>query len=168
MKDLAEHMAFYGSYHRDWRNRLTHFIGVPLIMFSILNSHGLTAHRGRRCRAVPGDVVHAGRLGLLLFARRGAGPGDDGVHGSATCARRACGGLAARHLRRGIRRRFRRGLDYPVDRPWVRGQKKPALFDNLFQVIVAPIFLMAELFFGLGAKRALRTRVETLIEQRMP
>ena len=36
MKSLAEHMAFYSSYHRDPRNRLTHFFGVPVIVYAIL------------------------------------------------------------------------------------------------------------------------------------
>ena len=35
MKTLAEHMAFYGSYHRDLRNRLTHFVGVPSIILAV-------------------------------------------------------------------------------------------------------------------------------------
>ena len=33
-------MSFYGAYHRDMRNRLTHFIGVPAIMFAILLAAG--------------------------------------------------------------------------------------------------------------------------------
>src|SRR5450631_2494552 len=36
MKPLAHHMASYGAYHRDPRNRATHFIGVPMIMFALL------------------------------------------------------------------------------------------------------------------------------------
>jgi uncharacterized membrane protein YGL010W len=43
--------------------------------------------------------------------------------------------------------------------------RKPALLDNLFQVLVAPIFLMAELFFALGAKHALREEVEVLMRK---
>ena len=36
MTPLARHMAVYAAYHRDPRNRLTHFIGVPAIAFAIL------------------------------------------------------------------------------------------------------------------------------------
>jgi uncharacterized membrane protein YGL010W len=35
MKSLAEQMAAYGKYHRDARNKLTHFVGVPLVTFAI-------------------------------------------------------------------------------------------------------------------------------------
>jgi uncharacterized membrane protein YGL010W len=43
--------------------------------------------------------------------------------------------------------------------------RKPALVDNFFQVLIAPIFLMAELFFALGYKREVAERVEQLALQ---
>jgi hypothetical protein len=33
---FARQLAIYASYHRDHRNRATHFIGIPAIVFSIL------------------------------------------------------------------------------------------------------------------------------------
>ena len=33
MKSLEQQMAFYTAYHRDARNKATHFIGVPMIVF---------------------------------------------------------------------------------------------------------------------------------------
>src|SRR5579871_3937034 len=33
---LAKLLADYGSYHRDARNRLTHYFGVPAIAYSVL------------------------------------------------------------------------------------------------------------------------------------
>ena len=36
MKTLAQQMAVYNAYHRDERNKLTHFIGVPLIVVALL------------------------------------------------------------------------------------------------------------------------------------
>ncbi len=38
--------------------------------------------------------------------------------------------------------------------------RKPALADNLFQIFVAPIFLCAELFFALGYKPRLHAAVQ--------
>jgi uncharacterized membrane protein YGL010W len=35
MKTLAEQVAAYEAYHHDWRNRATHFVGVPLVTFAI-------------------------------------------------------------------------------------------------------------------------------------
>ena len=35
MTSLKEQLESYGAYHRDPRNKLTHFVGVPLVTFSI-------------------------------------------------------------------------------------------------------------------------------------
>lgn len=35
MKSLAEQVRAYGAYHHDWRNKITHFLGVPLVVFSL-------------------------------------------------------------------------------------------------------------------------------------
>src|SRR5262245_65291910 len=35
MKSLREQMESYGAYHKDPRNKLTHFVGVPLVTFSL-------------------------------------------------------------------------------------------------------------------------------------
>jgi uncharacterized membrane protein YGL010W len=40
MKSLAEQLESYAAYHRDWRNKLTHFVGVPLVTFSLLLALG--------------------------------------------------------------------------------------------------------------------------------
>jgi uncharacterized membrane protein YGL010W len=36
MKTLEQQMAFYAAYHRDTRNKISHFIGVPLIVFGVM------------------------------------------------------------------------------------------------------------------------------------
>jgi uncharacterized membrane protein YGL010W len=40
--------------------------------------------------------------------------------------------------------------------------KKPALVDNFFQVFIAPIFLMAEVFFLFGYKKEVLKKMEEL------
>src|SRR5262249_51207859 len=32
---LADELGVYATYHRDWRNKLTHFVGVPLLTFAL-------------------------------------------------------------------------------------------------------------------------------------
>ena len=39
-------------------------------------------------------------------------------------------------------------------------RRRPALADNILQIFVAPIFLVAEVFFALGCKRGLLERIE--------
>src|SRR5215831_10563838 len=36
MKNLEEQMSFYAAYHQDARNKATHFIGVPVIVLSLM------------------------------------------------------------------------------------------------------------------------------------
>ena len=36
MSNLPALLADYGAYHRDPRNRLTHYLGVPAIVYAIL------------------------------------------------------------------------------------------------------------------------------------
>src|SRR5690606_12458016 len=46
MKILVDHLAQYAAYHRDRRNILSHFIGIPMIVLSIavlLSRPGLEA-----------------------------------------------------------------------------------------------------------------------------
>ena len=35
MKNLVDHLSQYASYHRDSRNIVTHFIGIPLIVLAV-------------------------------------------------------------------------------------------------------------------------------------
>ncbi|NBA97192.1 DUF962 domain-containing protein [Pseudomonas sp. R5(2019)] len=35
MKNLVEHLSEYAAYHRDPRNIVSHFIGIPLIVVAV-------------------------------------------------------------------------------------------------------------------------------------
>jgi len=39
-KKLIAQMKSYKSYHRDWRNKATHFVGVPMVVIGIFISLG--------------------------------------------------------------------------------------------------------------------------------
>jgi uncharacterized membrane protein YGL010W len=36
LKTLEDQMSFYAAYHQDARNKATHFVGVPMIAFSLM------------------------------------------------------------------------------------------------------------------------------------
>lgn len=40
MMSLKQQMQSYGAYHKDPRNKLTHFVGVPLVTFSLFLALG--------------------------------------------------------------------------------------------------------------------------------
>jgi uncharacterized membrane protein YGL010W len=156
VKTLDQQMAVYAAYHRDRRNRLTHFIGVPAIVFAILVpmnwvplGDGLTlAHVFLGAVLayyflldVPLAIATAiASCALFYAAKLTAGTGF------------ASGWTWAGAF-------FVGGWIFQLVGHVFEG-RKPALADNLFQIFIAPIFLVAELFFALGLKRDVREKVE--------
>jgi uncharacterized membrane protein YGL010W len=156
LKTLDQQMAVYAAYHRNRWNRLTHFIGVPAIVFAILVpmcwvplGDGLTlAHAFLGAVLayyflldVPLAIATAAVSCVLFYAARLA----------------ARTGFASGWIWCGVF--FIGGWTFQLAGHAFEG-RKPALADNLFQIFIAPIFLVAELFFALGLKRDVRAKVE--------
>ena len=156
MKTLDQQMAVYAAYHRNRWNRLTHFIGVPAIIFAILIPMSWVSLGGGVSLAhvflgavlayyflldVPLALVTAVAVGALFFA-----------------AKLAAGtGIAAGWIWSGAF--FAGGWVFQLVGHVFEG-RRPALSDNLFQIFIAPIFLVAEVFFALGLKRDVRRKIE--------
>jgi uncharacterized membrane protein YGL010W len=156
MKTLDQQMAVYAAYHRNRWNRLTHFIGVPAIVFAILIpmswvslGQGVTlAHvflglvlAYYFMLDVPLAIATAIATGALSYAA-GLAAGTGVVSGWIWFGAFFIGGWVFQLVGHVIEGR------------------KPALADNLFQIFIAPIFLVAEVFFALGLKRDVRDKVE--------
>jgi uncharacterized membrane protein YGL010W len=152
---FARQLATYASYHRDARNRATHFIGIPAIVFSILvplalvRVDGVSAAMLVALLAVMGWVALDRIVGLamlvmmvpmLLIAEWVAG------FGSATAwtvfAIFFIGGWAFQL----------------VGHVWEG--RRPALADNLFQAFIGPMFIMAEVLMALGLKQELKAVID--------
>lgn len=159
MKTLEDQMSFYAAYHQDARNKATHFVGVPLIAFSLMIPLGWL-------RADVGGVTLSAALAvtslLLLYYLI-----LDVPLGLAMCAVFALMLWGAEPLSQAA---FLASLGWFLVlfvggwalQLWghVYEGRKPALVDNLFQVFVAPIFLAAECFFALGYKPKLHEAVQ--------
>jgi uncharacterized membrane protein YGL010W len=160
MKSLDEQMSIYAAYHRNRWNRRTHFVGVPAIVFAILIpmswvpiAAGVTlAHL-----FVAAVLVYYFRLdaALALATTVAAGALLYAAHLA------SASGLVSGWIWFGIF--FAGGWAFQLVGHVFEG-RKPALADNLFQIFVAPIFLVAELFFALGLKHDVRGRVEARLE----
>jgi uncharacterized membrane protein YGL010W len=159
VKTLEDQMSFYAAYHQDARNKATHFIGVPMIVFSLLIPFGwLRADVG-------GFTISAALvvssllllyylvldlpLGLamtVVFALmlRGADPLSQAAFMISLAWFLVL---------------FIVGWALQLWGHAFEG-RKPALVDNLFQIFVAPIFLAAEVFFALGYKPKLHEEVQ--------
>ena len=159
MKTLEDQMSVYAAYHQDARNKATHFVGVPVIVFSLMIALGwLRAEIGGF--ALSAALVVSALLLLYYLAL-------DVLLGLAMSAIFALMLWGAEPLSL---------APFAVSLAWflvlfiggwalqlwghVYEGRKPALADNLFQIFVAPIFLAAEAFFALGYKPQLHQAVQ--------
>ncbi len=156
MKSLDEQMSIYAGYHRDRRNKATHFVGVPASVFAILIpmswveiGAGVTLAQVFVVAVLAYYILLDALLALatmvavaaLLYAAESV----------------AAKGAASGWIWFGIF--FAGGWALQLVGHAFEG-RKPALADNLFQILIAPIFLVAELFFALGSKRELLRKIE--------
>ena len=69
MMSLKQQMQSYGAYHKDPRNKMTHFVGVPLVTFSLFLALGWFRFvRPRDPPDLGGDALLPGGRDLLLAA----------------------------------------------------------------------------------------------------
>lgn len=163
LSDLFERqLAIYVTYHRDPRNRAMHFIGIPPIVFSIVLTLSMLRFE------VVGHALSAGMLlaaaawllWMLLDAPLGlamgalVAPSVAGAEVLAVEAEPATVWLTAAGC-------FAGGWVFQLLGHLFEG-RRPALVDNLFQALIGPMFLMAEIFQFLGYRRDLTARVEAL------
>ena len=158
MRTLEQQMGFYAAYHQDPRNKASHFVGVPMIIFGLfvalgwarLEVGGVTLTAAMLLAAavlvwyflldVPLALAMLALNALLLYLAHRVSTQPLAV-GAAWFLVFFGGGWVIQligHLWEG---------------------RKPALVDNFFQIFVAPIFLAAEAFFALGYKPALHAAV---------
>jgi uncharacterized membrane protein YGL010W len=167
MKPLAEQMAMYAAYHRNPRNRATHFIGVPAIAFAILIPMAWASVRLGDARISLAMVFTAGVLiyylaldrplalasallfiPMLIAAEWVAAQGN--ATGLWTFAAFFVGGWVFQL----------------IGHVWEG--RKPALADNLMQIFVAPLFLMVEAAQLLGLRRDLQAAVAARMPDYLP
>ena len=153
---FARQLATYASYHRDERNRATHFIGIPAIVFSILVPLALVQAAGVSAAAAVAVLALIGWIAL------------DRIIGLAMIVAIVPMLLAAEW----IARSFGSGTAWTVFAIFFVGGwvfqlvghvwegRRPALADNLFQAFIGPMFIMAEVLMALGLKQELKAAID--------
>ncbi len=154
---FARQLAMYSSYHRDERNRATHFVGIPAIVFSILvplalarADNGISAAMVVAVLAVIGwaalDLVIGLAMAVVMLAMLVVAEWIARTYGSSTAwivfAVFFVGGW----------------IFQLVGHIWEG--RRPALADNLFQAFIGPMFIMAEVLIWLGLKPELKQAIE--------
>ena len=153
---FARQLKTYASYHRDERNRATHFIGIPAIVFSILvplalvRMAGISAAVPVALLALIGWIALDRVIGLaivvVMLPMLAVAEWIARSYGSTTAwivfAVFFIGGWAFQL----------------VGHVWEG--RRPALADNLFQAFIGPMFIMAEVLMALGLKQDLKAALD--------
>jgi uncharacterized membrane protein YGL010W len=158
MKSLTEQLTQYATYHRDRRNILTHFIGVPMIVASLCILLSRPALMTSLPWFTPGTVIFAlvtayylkldRRYGLVLGAYLGACLTF--AHALAdlpTGSWLAVGG--------GL---FTVGWAMQFIGHAFEG-RKPAFVDDITGLLIGPLFIAAEAGFLLGMRKEIESEV---------
>lgn len=159
MAGLTDVLASYARFHRDPRNRLTHYFGVPAIIYALLVVAAIYAVPVFGVRiGVDRIVVAIASLGYLaLDLRFGLTLAVVFVLLAAAAEALATIGSPVVWIAAGVA--FVGGWALQLLGHQMEGNR-PALLTNLAQIFVAPLFLVAELGFALGLRRKLHTAVQ--------
>ena len=161
---FIEQMAMYSAYHRDGRNKATHFVGVPAIALSLMIPMAMVRFANLDSYSLTLATLFAAAVMIYWIVL-------DPPFGVATAAIFVPGvwfadwlaqhGGATAWATFGIL--FVGGWIIQLVGHAFEG-RKPALADNLLQIFIAPVFLVAEIAFMLG----LRKNVHDAMMRRMP
>jgi uncharacterized membrane protein YGL010W len=164
MKSYAEQITTYAAYHRDVRNVWTHFVGIPLIVYAVLQwlsliplvqVHGHTVTLAHvfclgglvyyflldKVMALVMAVTVGSLLWLALSVKQHMGWPTAFGAGVATFVL----GWALQLL----------GHKYEG--------RKPAFVDDLNQLMIGPLFLVTEVAFAMGLRQDLKRAVEAKV-----
>ena len=160
MKSIVDQMCFYEAYHRHPLNKATHFIGIPSIIFSILVPLSWVRMDVAGWPVTAAMVLVATvmiyyvllslplAVGMLMFIV----PTLYFAHQAAALPFPAGVGIFLLF--------FIGGWIFQLIGHGVFEHRRPALTDNLFQMIIGPLFLVAEVFFALGYRPDLHRQIQ--------
>jgi uncharacterized membrane protein YGL010W len=160
MRAAVDLLTQYAAYHRDRRNIVSHFVGVPMIVFAVGVLLSKPSFLVGGLMLSPAWIVFA--LAAVWYLTRG-----NLVLGLAVSlavgilialAHQASGGGTAGWLGWGLSF-FIVGWLIQFAGHWYEG-KKPAFVDDLIGLLVGPMFLTAEALFALGWNKPLLEQIE--------
>jgi uncharacterized membrane protein YGL010W len=158
MKSLEEQMSTYAAYHQDGRNKATHFVGVPLIVLSLMIPLAWLRMDVAGLSITAAMVITTVLLAYYLALDFVLGLAMVVVMGALLWVGQAIANQGTLAGWTWFAMLFVGGWILQLVGHVFEG-RRPALADNLFQIFVAPIFLCAEAFFALGYKPQLHSAV---------
>lgn len=162
MKNLVEHLSQYAAYHRDSRNIVTHFIGIPMIVLAVavlLSRPGLHL-AGLWCSpalvAVIASALFYLRLDRVLGVVMSVVLALCLWVGASLAQQTTLAWLSA-----GVGL-FVVGWAIQFVGHYFEG-RKPAFVDDLSGLIIGPLFVVAELAFLFGMLKPLQQAIESRV-----
>jgi uncharacterized membrane protein YGL010W len=169
MKTLTEQMSVYAAYHNDATNKAIHFLFVPLIIWSAM---GLLVQLGAvqlgTLAVTAAHVIAAILLAYYLSL--------DFPLGVAMVFLFTLMLVTVLQVQTALGAEAWMLFTAVFVGSWIAQlvghaafeHRKPALADNVLQVFVAPIFVMAEWAFAIGLRRQLHADVQRGMVQHLP
>ncbi len=170
MKSLPEQMSVYAAYHRNPTNRAIHYVFVPAIVWTLMMalSHlhiGTVSGIPLTVAMIVTGVLLVWYLMLDFFLGLAATALFTALLVAAITLNDALGLANSLYFAGGL---FVASWIFQFIGHGVWEKRRPALMDNLFQVLVAPMFLVAETAFALGFKKEIEAEVRTLMVDHLP
>lgn len=159
MRSLVDHLSSYAHYHRDSRNIMTHFVGIPMIVFAVamlLSRPILFELSGLAVTPSLLLVVACSVFYCRLDLRLGSAMSALlllCLYGAYTLS------LLPTVLWLSISvSLFVIGWGFQFVGHYFEG-KKPAFVDDIIGLIIGPLFILVELLFAFGCLKALQRQI---------
>jgi len=162
MRNAQELLTQYAAYHRDRRNIVTHFVGVPLIVFGVGVLLARPVFELGGLTLTPAWLAFAGAA--LWYLSRGFAIGlatSAGVGLLLLLAQPLASGGVAGWLGWGLGS-FAIGWVIQFVGHYYEG-RKPAFVDDVIGLLVGPMFIVAEWLFMLGWNKPLLQAIEAKV-----
>ncbi len=162
MKTLIDHLANYASYHRHVRNVATHFVGIPVIVVSVM---ALLGRAALDVGAVPVSLATLAWLASTLFFLRldlRYGLAMAVLTGLSVWVGHALAALPVATWLSASLGLFFGGWVLQFIGHAYEG-RKPAFVDDIVGLVIGPLFVAAEAGFLLGWRREVQAAIEARV-----
>jgi uncharacterized membrane protein YGL010W len=162
MRTLTEQLSQYAAYHRDRRNVATHFIGIPMIVLAlgVLLSRPSWSLGTTNIELTPAWIVFAAATLYYLLLDVPLGIGMALVSVACAAFGQWCARLSTPAWLAAGAGLFVAGWVFQFIGHVRYEHRKPAFVDDIVGLLIGPLFILAELLFGLGLRASLHKAIE--------
>jgi uncharacterized membrane protein YGL010W len=167
MKSVSQVLGGYAAYHRHPLNRMTHYFGIPLIVFSMLLILTIPSFTIADVSITAADILMAIVIAWYLKL--------DTLLGLLALSFLLPMLLVAEEISSSLNSTVLNWLfAFTFIIGWILQllghrieKRRPALVDNFMQIFSAPLFIVSELVFSLGMRQQLAHQVEKIAQMKV-